>query len=206
MKIRIFLPATMLCLIFSACFVYTFHPLYFNKDLFVNTLLLGNWINADSTEWQFEYARVPHSATEFSDDSTGYILKIKENGKDWIEKTMEVRIIKLGNHYFADFCINHYFDENNMDFFDMHLMKVHTFARLDASDSTVTMNWFSQEWFASNLKSKKIRIKREETENGVLITAGTRKLQRFALKYANEPKAYDGGVSVSLTRIKPKTY
>jgi hypothetical protein len=39
----------------SGCVVYSFYPLYTEKDLFPNSLLFGQWIDEDGTEWNFEY-------------------------------------------------------------------------------------------------------------------------------------------------------
>lgn len=204
MKISKILPALILSLLCSACFVCTFHPLYFKSDLFANSILLGEWVDSDSVVWRFNFISKPIGNNETRNDSTGYILTIREKDKDWINKSMEVRLIKLDNYYFADFSLSNYLDDVDVDLFDLHLMGVHTFAKVTISDSVIFLNWFSQEWFINRLKERKIRIKHEESESGILVTASTRKLQSFALKYADDDIAFEDGYSVELTRIKPE--
>ncbi len=117
---------------------------------------------------------------------------------------MEVRLIKLGNYYFADFSLYSYLDDDDVDLFDLHIMGVHTFAKVTKTDSGICLNWFGQEWFINRLKERKIRIKHEESENGILVTSNTRKLQRFALKNANNKEAFEDGYSVVLAEYKSK--
>jgi hypothetical protein len=76
MKTRKLFFIGFIALFFSGCVVYSFYPLYTEKDLFPNTLLLGEWLDEDGTEWKFEYAykgkKVPENM-----DSTSYILTQK---------------------------------------------------------------------------------------------------------------------------------
>ena len=42
----------------SGCVVYSFYPLYSEKDLFANDYLLGNYYSfEDSTSWDFTYLK-----------------------------------------------------------------------------------------------------------------------------------------------------
>jgi hypothetical protein len=200
MKWKIWIPVLLVMCLSSACFVYTYHPLYTQKDLFANDLILGEWMDSDSVIWRFDHMQKTFMQNEIKTDSTGYILRMKEQEKEWISKTMKVRLLKLNGHLFADFSLDSYFDENNMDFFDLHLMTVHTFAKVVINGDSLQLNWFNPEWFDKMVKGKKIRIEKEVSAAGTLVTASTKKLQKFAVKYANSPEAFEDGYAVFLKR------
>jgi hypothetical protein len=200
MKWKIWIPVLLVMCLSTACFVYTFHPLYTQKDLFANDLILGEWVDSDSVIWRFDHLQKTIMQSQLKTDSTGYILRIKEPEKEWIPKTMEVRLLKLDGFLFADFSLDTYFDQNNLDFFDLHLMTVHTFAKVFLDGDSLHLSWFNPEWFEKMVKGKKIRIKKEVSDSGTLITASTKELQKFAKKYANSPEAFEDGYAIFLKR------
>jgi hypothetical protein len=55
MKTKTILPIAALFLFLSGCVVFSFYPLYTEKDLFPNDLLVGEWIDDDSTVWKFDF-------------------------------------------------------------------------------------------------------------------------------------------------------
>ncbi len=64
----------------SGCIVFSFYPLYTDDDLYANDLLLGEWLDSDSSVWQFEFNyKGEHKAENL--DSTAYILRVKEDDK-----------------------------------------------------------------------------------------------------------------------------
>lgn len=199
MKLHVWLVALMLSFLLGSCLVYSFYPLYTGKDLFVNSLLLGTWEDEDSTWWKFEH--IPPNYRNLKGDSTGYRLKIKVTGEDWIEKSMEVRLIKLGDHYFADFYIHDYPDSEEADFFDYHLIPVHTFARVEFDDETVTMRWFNEEWFREKFRKSKPCLKFLGSADQILLYGKTRQLQRFVRKYADSEEAFDEGIQFTLHKV-----
>lgn len=202
MKWKIWFPVLLVMWLSTACFVYTFHPLYNPEDLFANDLILGDWIDSDSVIWRFDHMQKTIKQNELATDSTGYILRMKEVEKEWVAKTMEVRLVKLDGFLFADFYLDNYFKNDNLDFFDLHIMTVHTFAKVLINGDSLILNWFNPEWFDKMVSNRKIKIKKEVSAAGTLVTANTKKLQKFAVKYANTPEAFEDGYSVALTRKK----
>ncbi len=119
---------------FYGCFVYSFYPLYTDDDLFANDLLVGEWIDSDSTIWKFDFnyrgERLPENR-----DSTAFVLQLKEkDGLDFDKHEFLVRIIQMNGTYFLDFYLEEYFDEDNFTIFDLHVMPMHTFARLELDE------------------------------------------------------------------------
>lgn len=199
MKLHVWLVALFLSFLLESCLIYSFYPLYNSRDLFVNHLLMGTWEDEDSTLWKFEH--IPPNSRNLKGDRTAYRLVIKVLGEEWMNKSMEVRLVKLGGHYFADFYIHDYPDSDEADFFDYHLIPAHTFARVEFSGGGVRMSWFSEEWFRDQFKRSKPCLKFLESPNHILMYGRTPQLQRFVRKYADSEEAFEGGIQFTLKRV-----
>lgn len=198
MKPRTLLFVAFLLVFMSGCVVYSFYPLYTDEDLFPNDFLLGEWIDSDSSIWKFDYnyhgKHVPENI-----DSTAYILRIKED--TMISKqSFLVHLIKLNGQYFLDFYLDDYFDKD-LNMFDMHLLPVHSFAKLELKGDSALLNWFSPDWLDDLIKQNRIRIHHENNGENILLTAKPHELQKFVIKYADSEEAFDKGLDAKLHRI-----
>jgi hypothetical protein len=188
-----------LFLYISGCVVYSFYPLYTEKDLFPNTLLLGNWIDEEGTEWNFEYAykgnRVPENI-----DSTSYVLTQKYKDDEMTDSSeFSVHVIKLGEIYFLDFYMEEFTDDN-LFLKNFHIIPVHTFAKLTIEENKLEIHWFDQEWLEDLIEKNRIRIHHENNGDFILLTAKPAELQKFVLKYADAGEAFKDGLEAVLTR------
>jgi hypothetical protein len=80
----------------------------------------------------------------------------------------------------------------------IHLMGVHTFAKVDIENDSIVINWFDSEWFAKKLEENKIRIKHEKNSANILLTALPKELQKFVSKYSNDEDAFDADFQFTL--------
>ena len=197
MKTRNVLISFVLILFFSGCVVYSFYPLYTEKDLFKNDLLTGNWIDKDSTSWSFEHAKTG-SKENMKTDSTSYVLIVKD--KDNKESQFSVHIIKLGGHYFLDFYLEDFLDNQDLDLASFHIVPVHTFAKVVINKNQLKINWFDQNWLEKLIKGNKIRIRHEYNGDYILLTASPKDLQKFVSKYVDSEEAFKDGIEAVLTR------
>ena len=186
-----------MALFFSGCVVYSFYPLYTGKDLFPNELLTGNWIDKDSTSWNFKHAYFGKEVTE-NIDSTSYVLTVKD--KDNKESEFSVHIIKLGGHYFLDFYLEDFLEGDDLDLASFHIVPVHTFAKVLVSENELKINWYDQDWLEKLIKENKIRIRHENNDDYILLTASPKELQKFVTKYVNSEEAFKDGMEAILTR------
>jgi hypothetical protein len=194
---KVFLSVAIFLFI-SGCVVFSFYPLYTQKNLFPNTLLLGNWIDEDGTEWNFEYAykgkKIPGNA-----DSTSYVLTQKYEGEELPDSSVySVHVIKLGQKYFLDFYLVNYDDHIFLKSF--HIIPVHTFAKLTVEENKLGIEWFNSDWLEDLMKKNRIRIRHENNGNNILLTAKPAELQKFVLKYADTEEAFKDGLQAKLTR------
>lgn len=209
MKNRILLVSVVLAVLLSGCVVYSFYPLFTEKDLFPNDLLKGTWIEAESENtpfesaegiWKFEH---PYIDKEKGDalDSLSYVLDLKTmEGDSIVESHFDVHIIKLGNQYFLDFYLNDFMGDSNLKLADFHVVPVHTFAKLTLGTNQITINWFDPDWLAKLIKENKIRIHHEQSDDLVLLTAKPQELQKFVTKYVHSEEAFEDGLEVVLYR------
>ena len=197
MKARNLIIGLLLILFFSGCVVYSFYPLYTQKDLFPNELLTGNWIDNDSTSWNFEHTRIGNKENK-KIDSTSYILMMKD--KDNKESEFSVHIIKLGGHYFLDFYLEEFLDDENLDLASFHIVPVHTFAKIVVEKNRLQINWYNQDWLEKLIKENRIRIRHEYNGDYILLTASPKELQKFVAKYVNSEEAFKDGIESILTR------
>jgi hypothetical protein len=197
MKAKKLLFILLVALFFSCFIVYSFYPLYTEKDLFPNDLLTGNWMDGDSAEWKFEHAyngkKIPENM-----DSTSYVLYLKD--KNDKESEFRVHIIKLGGHYFLDFYLEEFLDDDELDLASFHIVPVHTFAKVSITKNQLQINWYDQDWLEKLIKENKIRIRHEYNGDYILLTASPKELQKFVTKYVNSEEAFKDGIEAVLTR------
>ncbi|MGV8134189.1 MAG: hypothetical protein AB2L20_03160 [Mangrovibacterium sp.] len=202
MKTKITIPLVTLFLFLSGCVVFSFYPLYTPKDLFPNDLLVGEWLDGDSSVWKFDFnyrgKRLPENR-----DSTSFTLQIKNKGQtDFEEGEMTIHIVRLGGAYFLDFYASDYPDKQDLTLLDFHLMPVHSFAKLDTKGDKAIIRWFNPKWLQELIEKNRIRIHHENNGDYILLTAQPAELQKFVLKYVNSVEAFEDGLDAELHRIK----
>ena len=204
MKTKILFSFIVLSVLLSGCIVYSFYPLYTEKDLFPNDILTGEWIDDDDSdtdyEWKFEHPFIGKKENGIR-DSLRYKLTVIERVDDMVkESVFLVHIIKLGGHYFLDFYLEEYVDDDNLDLSSFHIIPVHTFAKLTIKENQVVINWFDQEWLQDLIEENKIRIHHEQNDDIILLTAKAQELQKFVSKYVNSEEAFENGLEIILNR------
>lgn len=135
-------------------------------------------------------------------EEKGYLL-IHVDGVGHLA-AFDVHVVKLGSHYFMDFYPTNMPDKNNSDlignvtgfpekmnsFLEIHLLAVHTFAKVELSGKSLKISMFDPDFLKNMLENQQIRIKHEKSEDGYLLTASPTDLQKFAEKYAEVDEAF----------------
>ncbi|KAF0236019.1 MAG: hypothetical protein FD181_3085 [Prolixibacteraceae bacterium] len=201
MKTKNFILILMVAFYLSGCVIWSFYPLYTEKDLFENEILTGNWTDGDGLQWKFKH---PERGNTKSIDKKLYELHLTDY--DNKETTYNVNIIQLKGIYFLDFYISEIAGANNSDsdaklnYWNLHVIPVHTFAKLTVTDNTLQINWFDGDWLKEQIEEKKIKIAHEKNDESLLLTAKTADLQKLSIKYANTEAAFKDGLVVELKR------
>ncbi|HKJ78545.1 MAG TPA: hypothetical protein VKA10_03375 [Prolixibacteraceae bacterium] len=198
MKTRIII-SFLLVAFFSGCVVYSFYPLYTEKDLFPNNILTGTWIDDDGTEWKFEHVH-KGSKIPTNIDSTSYFLQLKYKDETiYRESKFRVHVVKLGGIYFLDFYLEDFMGDD-IELESLHIIPVHTFAKLVFTENQLHINWFDQNWLEDLIKENRIRIHHENNGDFILLTAKPAELQKFVAKYVNSEEAFKDGMEAILIR------
>lgn len=198
-----FIAISIILLFFSSC-VPSLHPLYHGYDRIEVAELEGKWISDSKDIWEFTKVK----------DKPSYILRYsehleEEHSPESSLAILEANIVKLGGYYFMDLYPgdNKSFDNLN-DMLEIHLLAVHTFAKLEIIDGQLYIYHMDPQWLEKLFKENKIRIKHEiivdkanvtSPDNvfkspmaykNIILTASTNELQKFISKYANDENAY----------------
>jgi hypothetical protein len=198
MKMHKFFILSLFVIFISGCVVMSFYPLYTEKDLFPNDILTGSWMDNDSSEWIFEHPVKKENGIEFI-DSTSYILTLPTHEEDEMQ-VFSVHIVKFGDHFFLDFYLEEWGQDQNTLLKDFHVIPVHTFAKLTVDEDSLKINWFNPNWLNDLIEKNRIRIHHENNGEFILLTAKPDELQKFVTKYVNSEEAFDDGMDAVLTR------
>ncbi len=214
MKTRnVVLILTVIIVIFQSCLP-SLHPLYTENTIVLNDDILGTWIDGDSdyenivfledgtpaladSSRKEKYGVSSVFKFEKADDNSYKLIHYDDDG---IEAKFDIYVVKLGENYYLDFYPITEFQDPKNDFnFDYkkfnafeawHYYPVHTFAKLTFKDGKMNIALFDTEYLGKLIKENRVRIKYENTEYGIIFTAGTKQLQEFVLKYGNDEKLY----------------
>ena len=196
-KVSTILAFTFLVIFLSGCLT-TLHPIFTEKDLAYDPKLIGTW-KTDSTGGR---AVITNLATESSVELPGNISSISQKGylitylqeDGSISERYIAFLARIGKHlYFDYYPANKKEDRKIDDFFGIHFVKMHTPYRVEIlKDGSFELSQLKEGYVTTLIDEKKIRISHEtDADNNTIITASTKELQQYLLKYGDEPSAYE---------------
>ena len=202
-KVSIILGFAFILIFLSSC-LSTLHPIFTEKDLAYDPKLIGTW----NTEKQGTKERVVISnlATENSVELPGNISTIKQKGyfithhdEDGDTKQYIAFLARIGKHLYFDYYPADKKEDRKLDeFFGIHFVKMHTSYRVEfLNDGSFELSQLDGSYVKSLIDEKKIRISHEiDAEDDITITASTKELQQYLLKYGDEPSAYESAKTI----------
>jgi hypothetical protein len=194
MKTKNLIITGLLMFLVTGCFVKSLHPFYNEKDVVFKKEFTGNWTGNDSSAWKIEQGSKSDGLFKPAKPDDSY--KVTYTDKKGTAVFM-VHMFQLRNRYFFDFYPEEV--ESSNDLMASHLVPMHTVARVDLSSGNLKIQWYNEEWLITLFKQNKIRIahekvpmtdgKNDEDNFQVVLTASTEDLQKFMLKYMDDPNA-----------------
>jgi len=140
-------------------------------------------------------------ATENSVELPGNISAIKqkgyfiiyqdENGK--VSDQYIAFLARIGKHLYFDYFPADKKEDRKLDeFFGVHFVRMHTSYRVEIlKDGSFELSQLDGSYVKNLIDEKKIRISHEtDADDNTVITASTKELQQYLLKYGDEPSAY----------------
>jgi hypothetical protein len=174
-------------LLMSGCFIKSLYPFYTKKDIVYDPKIIGTWTDEDSSKWiikqQMKWPIAPDSS---------YQVEIVE--KDGSMGSFNVHLFRLNNQLYLDFYPSGKIGSN--DIVEENIVLIHSLAKITYSKDVIKIQWFNEVWLEKLLDQNKIRIRHEKIYendldiNSYLLTASTEELQKFIIKYGNDPQAF----------------
>jgi hypothetical protein len=195
MKTKNFLIVLPLIFLLTGCFVKSLHPFYKENETIFKNELTGRWIGEDSASWEIVQGRKFTGLFKPDAPESSYIITYTD--KKGTAK-FKVHLFSLNKNYFFDFYPEE-IDGNN-EMMTAHLVPMHTVAKVNILPGKLVIQWYNEEWLIGLFKQNKIRIAHEKVpytegkindqDYQVVLTASTEDLQKFMLKYMDDPNAF----------------
>ena len=172
--------------------VVSLHSLYTKENVVFEEKLLGTWVddpNSPETTWEFNRIEESKNAYKliFSDDKG-------QKG------SFVANLVKLQNKLFLDV----YPDELPWEpddpneakwlYNSFFLIPVHTFIKIDSIEPQLKMRLTDDDKMAKLLKEDPNAVKHTSIEDRLILTASTKELQAFVLKYAEDNRVFTNEV------------
>ncbi|HNW56959.1 MAG TPA: hypothetical protein PLR88_08575 [Bacteroidales bacterium] len=188
MKPKTTLLIAAIAVLVSGCLVKSLHPFYKENDVVFDPAIVGTWLDNDSSKWVIEQSEMKKFLGE-SKPQNSYKISYYEKNE---ASVFETHLFKLNNQLYVDFIPS---GVSVPELTGYHLVPTHSIAKVSITNGEINLKWFNETWLASLFEKNKIRISHETLpdENGddtYVLTASTEELQKFIIKYGNDPAAF----------------
>ena len=188
MKVKKLLFYLLAALLGGCLPVMSLHSLYTKENVVFEEKLLGTWVddsNSPETIWEFTHIDEPKNA---------YKLVFSDN-KDK-KGSFVAHLVKLRNKLFLDVYPDELpwepDDPNKVKwlFNSFFLIPAHTFIKIDSIEPQLKMRLTDDDKMAELLKEDPNAVKHMSIEDRLILTASTKELQAFVLKYADDNRVF----------------
>jgi len=193
--------------------VMSLHPLFTEENLVFEEKLLGTWVddpNSPKSTWEFK--RVEDSAQKEGElnppqkPEKAYKL-ILLNNEDNTKGSFYAHLVKLEDRLFLDVypsrlpCAQ---PDPNEDWLlnTFFLIPGHSFVIIDSIEPQLKLRWTSEDKMEEIFKENPDAVKHTSVEDRLVLTASTKELQTFVLKYADDDRLFP--TEAVLTRKKDR--
>lgn len=181
--------------------VMSLHSLYTKEDVVFEKKLLGTWVddpNNPKNTWEFSRIEEPENAYK--------LLFYGEEGK---KGSFIAHLVKLRNRFFLDVYPSELpwepEDPNSVKwlFNSFFLIPVHTFIKIEAIEPQLKMRLTNDdEKMRELLKEDPNAVKHTLIEDRLLLTATTKELQGFVIKYADDVRLFPSEIVLLQRKAK----
>jgi len=163
------------------------NPLFTENDVVFDPALVGTWRGMDRKDES--NAGKPVWAFGKSGENA-YSLVVTADGK---RTDYKAHLVKVGQYLFFDALP----DPPDGAFGDyLYLVPTHVFGRIWMEGGTARIAFLDDEWTKKMVDENRLRIAHTRVEDAVVLTAATKDLQRFVLKYADNEQAFSTSVEL----------
>ncbi len=114
------------------------------------------------------------------------------------------RLLKLGNQYYADLILEDNFVDEEIKNVNMRLglMSVHLFCKLKLTGDNLRLDFLEEEAFEKFVETSHIKLNFIKRNGRYILSSDTKSLQRFLMKYTDEPFLNNSDNALQLKRKK----
>ena len=174
--------------------VISLHPFYTEEDVVFEEKLLGKWVddpNEPDTTWEFNRIEEPKNAYK--------LVFFDDEGQ---KGSFVVHLVRLQNKLFLDVYPSELpweiEDESKLElpYNSFFLIPVHTFIKIDFNGPQLKMWLTNEDEMEKLLEEEPDAVKHTFIEDRLILTASTKELQNFVLKYADDKRVFKGEVAL----------
>lgn len=167
-------------------FVLSLQPSYTPADLEPNPALLGAWTTTEGdATFNFE-----------QDERQKYrvVVKEKDEGRE-SSAEFEAHLVRLGALWFIDFLPNG--KAGGSEFYQMHLFRAHSIARIELSQDTLQMAFLDATWLEKKIDEKAVDISHQKINGTLLLTGATEEVQDLLFLHGNDDGAFPDPIALT---------
>jgi hypothetical protein len=158
------------------------NPFYTDKDIAFNPHLVGAWQDKDKADnpdvWKFE--RTTNQA---------YQLTITD--KEGKQGKFDARLFRLEQEYFLDLIpVECNYATNQADLVAFSMFPGHLLVRVPQIEPELKLALFDFDWLQKHLEKNPKALAHHREDDRLLLTAGTRDLQRFVRQHLGEGELF----------------
>ena len=206
MKTRNLVVLAIILITGQSCTIFSLNPLYNEEDLLQMPEVLGLWEDNDDEGEFVSFERLDNNKFIFRymegdkqtviDFYSGKISadSVNENIKVLKEQTIsfEAGILEVGDHYFIDLYPYYAEGENDEEYYLWrNFIPTHAFLKFEWENAELVLYMFSYDRLQELFEQNRIRIRHQQFDDYIVITASTDDLQKFIRKYADDEKAFE---------------
>ena len=191
MKIKKLLFHLLATLLAGCIPVMSLHPLYTKKDVVFEEKVLGTWVDdSNDTTWEFQRFKDPPS----NEPPNLYELILSDDeGK---KGSLATYLVKLKDRFFLDVFPAKFpsgqenADKMKLPYNAFFFVPVHTFIKVDIIEPRLMIRLTDDDEMEKLLKEDPNAVKYELVNDRLILTASTKELQAFVLKYADDSRVF----------------
>lgn len=172
-------------------FALSLQPFFAPADLETDQALPGVWTTKEGdVTFTFEQG-----------EGREYKLVVKEtDGGGGTTSEFEAHLVRLGSCMFLDFLPSR--ASGGSEFYQMHLFRAHSIARIELSQDTLQMAFFDGSWLKQKIDEKTVDVTHEMTDGTLLLTGTTEEVQDLVFLHSNDNEAFPDPTTLTRPEVK----
>jgi len=197
MKTKKFLFYLLAALLGGCIPVMSLHPLFNEKDVVFDEKLLGGWVDDSNSIWEFK--RVGESENAYN---------LTFTDKEGKKGSFVAHLVKLENRLFLDvYPSEPPWDEKDPNKIEwlyntLFYIPAHTFIKINGIEPELKLQLTDDDELKKLLKEDPNAAEHTSIEDKLVLTASTKELQAFVLKYADDSRLFTKEIVLNRKKTK----